>query len=195
MQTRKGAAAMKPYVVRIALVLLLAAGATATGRCGLPEKARALVAPRPTPTVAPTPEPTPVPVPPLKMEFVRIREERTRGPAGTPACEIDIELVGAKRSEVESARVLVRTAVDDLGTNLVPDNAAAAALAPLKGENPEAPIVLPVPLKLAARKAVLLREVSGEIELSVPGAEPAAAAGNPKVLRRYRFVLKDVPLP
>ncbi|MBK9087519.1 MAG: hypothetical protein IPL90_00050 [Holophagales bacterium] len=153
------------------------------------------MAPRPTPTVAPTPEPTQVPVPPLKMEFVRVREERARGPAGTPACEIDIELVGAKRSEVESARVLVRTAVDDLGTNLVPDDAAAAALAPLKGEDPGAPIVLPVPLKLAARKAVSLREVSGEIELYVPGSDPAAAATNPRYLRRYRFELKDVPLP
>lgn len=186
---------MKPRPARIAFVVLLAAGAAATAACGLQEKARALVAPRPTPTVAPTPEPTPVPVPPLKMEFVRIREERKRGPVGTPLCEIDIELVGAKRSEIESARVLVRTAVDDLGTNLVLENAAAAVLEPLKGENPEAPVVLPVPLKLAVRKAVSLREVSGEIELYVPGGDPAAAAANPRYLRRYRFVLKDVPLP
>ena len=114
---------------------------------------------------------------------------------GPPACEVDIELVGAKRSEIESARVLVRTAVDDLGTNLVLDDAAAAALAPLKGEDPEAPIVLPVPIKLAARKAVSLREVSGEIELYVPGGDPAAAASNPRYLRRYRFALKGVPLP
>ncbi len=107
-QARKGAAAMKP-ARRIALASFSPPVATlSTAACGLPEKARALVAPRPTPTVAPTPEPTPVPVPPLKMEFVRVREERTRGPVGTPACEIDIELVGAKRSEVESARVLVR---------------------------------------------------------------------------------------
>ena len=186
---------MKPTRFPLAPLLAATVATLFLAACGLPEKARALVAPRPTPTVAPTPEPTPVPVPPLKMEFVRVREERTRGPVGTSACEIDIELVGAKRSEVESARVLVRIAVDDLGTNLVPDNAAAAALAPLKGENLEAPIVLPVPLKLAARKAVSLREVSGEIELSVPGADSAAAAGDPRVLRRYRFVLKDVPLP
>lgn len=177
------------------LALLLAAAFTASGGCGLPERARALVAPRPTPAVAPTPEPTPVPVPPLKMEFVRVREERRRGPVGTPLCEIDIELVGAKRSEIESARVLVRTAVDDLGTNLILENAGAAALEPLKGEGSEGPVVLPVPLKLAARKAVSLREVSGEIELYVPGGDPAAAASNPRYLRRYRFELKDVPLP
>lgn len=186
---------MKPCPVRIALTFLLAAVAVATAACGLPEKARALVAPRPTPTVAPTPSPTPLPVPPLKMEFVRIREDRVRGSAGTALSEIDIELVGAKRGEIESVRVLVRTAVDDLGTNLVLESASAAPLEPLKGEDPEAPVVLPVPLKLAARKAVSLREVSGDIELYVPGGDPAAAAGNPRYLRRYRFVLRDVPLP
>ncbi len=186
---------MKPIRFPLASLLAATVATLSLAACGLPEKARALVAPRPTPTVAPTPEPTPLPVPPLKMEFVRIREERRRGPAGTPVCEIDIELVGAKRSEIESARVLVRTAVDDLGTNLVLENAAAVALAPLKGEDPGAPVVLPVPLKLASRKAVSLKEVSGEIELYVPGGDPEAAASNPRYLRRYRFALKDVPLP
>ncbi len=194
-QSRRASAARKPRPARIAIAVLLAAGAAATAACGLPEKARALVAPRPTPTVAPTPEPTPVPVPPLQMQFVRIREERRRGPAGTPFCEIDIELVDAKRSEIGSARVLVRTAVDDLGTNLVLENAAAAPHEPLKGEDPGAPVVLPVPLKLAARTATSLREVSGEIELHVPGGDPAAASSNPRYLRRYRFELKGVPLP
>ena len=186
---------MKPRSARIALVVLLAVGAAATAACGLPEKARALVSPRPTPTVVPTPSPTPLPVPPLKMEFVRIREDRVRGSAGSALCEIDIELVGAKRNEIETARVLVRTAVDDLGTNLVLDGAASVAARPLKAGDPEAPVVLPVPLKLAARTATSLAEVSGEIELFVPGGDPAAAASDPRYLRRYRFVLKDVPLP
>ena len=186
---------MKRDRPRITLALLLAAAAAlATAGCGLPEKARSLlVAPTPTPTVVPTP--TPIPVPPLQMDFVRLREERVRGSAGSPLCEIDIQLVGAKRSEVESARILVRTAVDDLGTNLVFENAAAAALEPLKGGDPDAPIVLPVPIKLASRKAATLREVKGEIELYVPGGDPAAAASNPRYLRRYRFALEDIPLP
>jgi len=192
---RRGSAAIASRPGRAVLALLLAAAATSTPGCGLPEKARALVAPRPTPTVVPTPSPTPVPVPPLKMEFVRIREDRVRGSAGTALCEIDIQLVGGNRSEIASARVLVRTAVDDLGTNLVLDGAASVVLEPLKPGDPEAPVVLPVPLKLAARTATSLREVSGEIELYVPGGDPAAAASDPRYLRRYRFVLKDVPLP
>ncbi len=182
-------------------VLLLASAVAATALaalapagCGLPEKARALVTPKPTATVA-VPTPTPIPVPPLQMEFVRIREERSRGPEASPISEIDIQLVGAKRSEIESARVLVQTAVDDLGTNLVFENAAAAPLAPLKAEDPDAPVVLPVPLKLASRKASTLTEVTGEIELYVPGGDPSAAATNPRYLRRYRFALKGVPLP
>ena len=199
---------------RVVPLLLLAAAATAG--CGLPEKVLARVLPRPTPTVAPAPTPTPGPVPPLKMEFVKVREERARGTAGTPSCAVEIRLVGATRGEVEAARVLVRTAVDDLGTNLVPAGAAEAPLGPVPGEWMDAPLVLPVPMKVASRKATFLREVSGEIELYVPGAVPAAGGAHapggsagapgpgegldprrlpPNTLRRYRFSLKDVPLP
>lgn len=175
------------------LALTLSALLASAG-CGLPGKVRALVSPKPTPTVV-VPTPTPIPVPPLKMEFVRIREERSRGPEAVPLCEIDIELVGARRSEIEQARVLVRTAVDDLGTSLVPENAAAATLEPLRGGDPEAPLVLPVPIRLASRKAATLAEVSGEIELYAPGGDPAATPADSRYLRRYRFSLKDVPLP
>lgn len=195
MRARRGCAAIASCPVRAVLALVLAAVAASTAACGLPEKARALVSPRPTPTVVPPPSPTPLAVPPLKMEFVRIREDRVRGSAGSALCEIDIELVGARRNEIEAARVLVRTAVDDLGTNLVLDGAASVAARPLKAGDPEAPVVLPVPLKLAARTATSLAEVSGEIELFVPGGDPAAASSDPRYLRRYRFILKDVPLP
>lgn len=187
-RSRKEPALRPLLLAAVAVVAIIPAG------CGLPEKARALVTPKPTPTVV-VPTPTPLPVPPLKMEFVKIREERTRGPEAVPLAEIHIELVGAKRSEIESARVLVRTAVDDLGTNLVFENAAAAALAPLKAEDPDAPVVLPVPLKLASRKAATVTEVTGEIELYVPGGDPAAKPTDPRYLRRYRFALNGVPLP
>ena len=156
-----------------ALALLLAA--LATGGCGLPEKARGLFA-KPTPT--PLPTPTPVPAPPLKLDFVGVREERVRGNAGRALCEIDVLLVGSKRSEIESARVVVTRAVDDLGTNLVPDG--KPALEPVTGEDAAAAVVLPVPLKLAPRKARALAEVSGEIELYVPNADPGALVAVPK---------------
>lgn len=184
---------------RAALALLLA---LASAGCGVPEKVRALVAPTPTATVVPTP--TPVPVPLLAMDFVKIREERARGEAGKASCAVEIALGGAKRSEIAAARVVVKTAVDDLGTSLLPDDAAASAFAPLPAGEPEAPVVLAVPLKVASRKATSLREVSGEIELYVPGADPSAPATGPgldpkrlppNTVRHYRFSLKDVPLP
>ena len=157
---------------RAALVLLLAASAAG---CGLPEKARGLFA-KPTPT--PLPTPTPVPAPPLKLEFVGIREERVRGSAGRALCEVDVLLVGSKRSEIESARVVVKKAVDDLGTNLALE--ASPALEPVTGEDAAAAVVLAVPLKLAPRKARALAEVSGEIELYVPNADPGALVAVPK---------------
>ena len=184
-----------------ALALLLA---VAPAGCGAPEKLRALVAPKPTPAPTAAPAPTPVPPPPLAMDFVKVREERARGSAGPAACSVDIALGGAKREEIAEARVVVKTAVDDLGTSLLPDGAASPAFAPLPAGGPDAPVVLSVPMKVAARKATSLREVSGEIELYVPGGDPKAppsAAGlDPKSLppgtvRRYRFSLKDVPLP
>lgn len=163
---------MKPSPARLATLLLVVAAALPTGAgCGLPERLRGLAA-RPTPTPAPTA--TPLPVPPLKMDFVRIREERARGEAGRSYCEIDVELAGTRRSEVEAARIVVARAVDDLGTSLVPDGAAAAKLEAVQGGDPNAPLLLALPLKPAPRQARRLPEVSGEIELYVPNADPAA---------------------
>jgi hypothetical protein len=108
------------------------------------------------------------------MEYLRVREERVRGAAGTPSCEIDVRLAGTKRKEVEAARIVVRHAVDDLGASLVPDLADQVVLEPVTGEDAEAPVALTVVLNVASRKAASIREVSGEIELYVPGADPAS---------------------
>ena len=166
----------RPPAPRAAAALALLLAASATGGCGLPEKARGLFA-KSTPT--PLPTPTPVPAPPLKLDFVGIREERVRGNAGQALCEVDVLLVGSKRSEVESARVVVKRAVDDLGTLLVLEG--SAALEPVTGEDAAAAVVLPVPLKLAPRKARSLAEVSGEIELYVPNADPGALVAVPEL--------------
>jgi len=161
---------MKRSPTRVAPLLLLALLLPLAAGCGLKERLRGLVS-KPAPT--PVPTATPLPVPPLKMDFVRVREERARGEAGRSYCEIDVELAGTRRSEVEAARVVVARAVDDLGTSLVPGG-AAAQLEPVEGGDLNAPLVLALPLKLAPRKASRLPEVSGEIELYVPNADPAA---------------------
>ncbi len=169
---------MPRRTARAALALALLAAAAATAGCGLPEKVKALVA-KPTPTPAPTP--TPVPAPPLQLTFLGIREERARGEAGASSCALDVQLVGTRRAEVESARVVVRKADDDTGASLVPDGAAKAGLEPVHGEDPEAAVTLSVPLKAAARKARTIGEVSGEIELYVPNVDPSAVVSVPKL--------------
>ena len=180
---------MKTAPARLALPLL-ALLALPLGGCKLPYQILSkLVAPKPTPT------PTPIPAQAIAAEFNSIEDERVAGDSQTPRMTVSVTLPGTKQNDVAAMRVVTKKVVDDLGTDLVLENAAAAALEPLKGENPEAPVVLPVPLKLAARKAVSVTEVSGEIELYVPGGDPSAAASNPRYLRRYRFALKGVPLP
>ena len=163
---------------RAALALALLAAAAATAGCGLPEKVKALVA---KPTPPPVPTPTPVPAPPLQMTFLGIREERARGEAGASTCALDVQLVGTRRGDIESARVVVRKADDDTGASLVPEGAEHAALEPVHGEDPEAAVTLSVPLKAAARKARTIGEVSGEIELYVPNVDPSAVVSVPKL--------------
>lgn len=170
--------ALPRRTVRAPLALLLAAAATVSPGCGLPEKVKALIA-KPTPTPAPTP--TPVPAPPLQLTFLGIREERARGEAGASTCALDVQLVGTRRADVESARVLVSKADDDTGASLVPGDAAKAGREPVRGEDPEAAVTLSVPLKAAARKARTIGEVSGEIELYVPNVDPSAVVSVPKL--------------
>lgn len=169
---------MPRRTARAALALALLAAAAATAGCGLPEKVKALVA-KPTPTPAPTP--TPVPAPPLQLTFLGIREERARGEAGPSSAALDVQLVGTRRAEVESARVVVKKADDDTGASLVPDGASKAGLEPVHGEDPEAAVTLSVPLKAASRKARTIGEVSGEIELYVPNVDPSAVVFVPKL--------------
>ena len=165
---------------------LLAAG------CGLPERVRSLVA-RPTPTALP--RPTPVPAPPLELSFLGIREDRVRGgAAGAAGRTIEVALAGTRRGDVETARVVVETAVDDLGTSLVPAGAENAAHEPPRGDDAAAPVVLSVPLKLASRAASSLREVSGSIELYVPDADPGAVVTVPRFRSRAGSTLASPSL-
>lgn len=172
--------------------LALATTLLASSGCGLPERVRGLVA-RPTPTALP--QPSPIPAPPLEMGFLGIREDRVRGGAAGPAgTTIEVALVGTKRGDVETARVVVETAVDDLGTSLVPAGAAGAAHGPPRGDDAAAPVVLSVPLKLASRAASSLREVSGSIELYVPDADPGAVVTVPRFRSRAGSTLASPSL-
>lgn len=173
-RTSRGTAAARRRAGALPALALLAAAAAG---CGLPGKAKALFA-KPTPT--PAPAPTPIPAPPLQMTFLGIREERARGEAGPSSCALEVQLAGTRRADVESARVVVAKAEDDTGASLVPDGAGAAALEPVRGEDPDAPVALSIALKAAERRARTIGEVSGEIELYVPNVDPSAVVVVPR---------------
>lgn len=159
--------------MRRAAVLLLVLGTVSLFGCKLPAQVlQKIFAPKATPTA------TPLPATALQAEFVQIREERVRGEGMSPMCALEVSLPGTKASEVASTRVVVRKVVDDLGTALVPDDAAEAGFVavyfdPSSGQ-PDAPVVVPVPMKNAPRKAKLLREVTADVELYTPALDPAA---------------------
>ena len=172
---------MKIAPARLALPLL-ALLALPLGGCKLPYQILSkLVAPKPTPT------PTPIPAQPIAAEFNSIEDERVAGDSQTPRTTLTVTLPGTKQNDVAAMRVVTRKVVDDLGTDLVPENAAEAQFESVgqrdsyPGEEPP-PASVSVPMKTASRKAKVLKEVSAEVELYTPALDPAALVTIPKFL-------------
>ena len=164
-----------------------------------PAAAQSKAKPKPA-AAAKTSAPAPAKATPANATLKTVQDRRSEG--HFPRCTLGIELPDIPAHEARASRVVVMKAVDDLGTNLVREDAADARLEPTQRgsfgkpkEGPAPPTIVFAELKNPPRKATILKEVSGEIELYVPGGDPAAAASNPRYLRRYRFELKDVPLP
>ena len=168
---------------------------------GAPAAAQSKANPKPKPAAAAKAASTaPAKATPANATLKTVQDRRSEG--HFPRCTLGIELPDIPAYEARASRVVVMKAVDDLGTNLVREDAADARLEPTQRgsfgkpkEGPAPPTIVFAEMKNPPRKATTLKEVSGEIELTVPGGDPAAAASDPRYLRRYRFVLKDVPLP
>jgi hypothetical protein len=119
---------------------------------------------------------------PANAKMGVLQDRRSEG--HFPRCTLGIELPDYPAHEVTAARVVVTKAVDDLGTNLVKEDAAQAPLeATQRGQlgKPEAgkpvpPTLVFAEMKNPPRKAKVLREVSGEIELFVPSRDPNGEA-------------------
>ena len=152
------------------------------GGCKLPYQIISkLVAPKATPT------PTPIPAQPIAAEFSSIEDERVAGDSQVPRATLTVTLPGTKQAEVAAMRVVTKKVVDDLGTSLVPENAAEAQFESVSpGESyPDQeplPVSVSVPLKTASRKAKVLKEVEADVELYTPALDPAALVSVPKVL-------------
>ena len=122
---------------------------------------------------------------PANVKLAQLQDRRSAG--HFPRCTLGIELPDIPAFEAKAARVIVKTAVDDLGTNLVREDAAEARLEPTqrgmfaKPGDKTVTIVF-AEMKNPPRKAKVLKEVSGEIELYMPGRDPNGEAAFPKVL-------------
>lgn len=164
---------MKRSPLRTATVLLLAFGTSLATACKLPDKMVGLIRSRygPTPTPIPTAAP---PAPEIKVDFFQLFDNRVRGDSEVAGTQVDVEIPDVKRGDVVAARVVLRKAVDDLGTNLVLDDAAGAGLEPTVGGEAEAPAFISLHLKLAPRKAKSIVEISGDLELYSPETDPDA---------------------
>lgn len=172
---------MKIAPARLALPLL-ALLALPLGGCKLPYQIISkLVGPKATPT------PTPIPAQSIATEFSAIEDERVAGDSQTPRMTLTVTLPGTKHNDVAAMRVVTTKVVDDLGTNLVPENAAEAHFESVRevdvyGEDAPPPVNVSIAMKSASRKAKILKEVSAEVELYTPALDPAALVTIPRFL-------------
>ncbi len=124
---------------------------------------------------------------PANAKLVTVQDRRTDG--SFPRCTLGIELPDTPAVDAKAARVVVTKAVDDLGTNLVREDASEARLEPTqRGQfgapdgKPSPPTIVFAEVKNPPRKAKVLKEVSGEIELFIPSRDPNGEATLPKFL-------------
>lgn len=175
---------MKYAQARLALPLLAALLALPLGGCKLPYQILSkLVAPKVKPT------PTPIPAQPVAAEFSQVEDERVAGDSQVPRTTVTVTLPGTKLAEVAAMRVVATKVVDDLGTNLVPDDAASASFESVRqgggyGDAAEAPppLSVTVPMKSAPRKAKVLKEVAADVEVYMPSRDPTSLVTIPKFL-------------
>jgi hypothetical protein len=171
---------MKRTPARLALPLLAALLASTLGGCNLPyEIAKKFVKPK----VAPTP--TPMPATEIQAELVSISEDRAGGEGRVSSASVTVALKGTKVGEVASYRVVPTKIVDDLGTSLVPENAASEAQFQSLYFDPEygqgdLPVSVEVPMKPASRKAKAIAEATAEVDVYTPALDPAALVTVPK---------------
>lgn len=134
---------------------------------------------------AAAPKATPAPLP-ANVKLAQIADERG-GPL--PGLSLTLQLPDIVSSEVAGQRVLVQKALDDRAASLLPPDADGArmeantwGLMAGKDEKPS-PLSVVVRLRSPSREASALKEVSGVLELFMPGRDPAAMTSIPDFLK------------
>jgi hypothetical protein len=129
---------------------------------------------------------------------VKVIEINDRRMSPFPDLKVSFSVPALQASAVFGERILVRAATDDTGRSLVPEGDSASAFVLGSGRRPEGekptPAVFRVSLASPSRSAKALRELSGDVELYVPGRDPAAVATVPNILPASGSPLADPTL-
>ncbi len=160
--------------MHVSLALVLGAALTASPAAAQ-SKSKSKKATAAKPAAAPK-------ITPANARMTSLQDRRSEG--HFPRCTLGIELPDYPAHEVTAARVVVKKAVDDLGTNLVKEDAAEVPLEPTqrgqfgKPDDGKAapPAIVFAEMKNPPRAAKALKEVAGEIELFVPSRDPNGEA-------------------
>lgn len=140
----------------------------------------------------------PAPARPLELSVERVNDRR--GGEFFQRLELAVEIPEFTSEEVLAARVLVRSAVDDSGQDLVDEEAGEPALEEVGGSSfldegsRKAPARLSFTLENPPRTSSTIKEVAGEIELFMPSRDPNTLALVPKFLGSKGKVLSHKAL-
>jgi hypothetical protein len=112
------------------------------------------------------------------QESVKVRHVNDRRATGFFAeLSMTLELPKIKASEVAASRVIVKSATDETGRDLVDAEKGEPPLQLSMGRSADQnPATVSLSLKNPDRKATKVKEVRGEIELYLPGKDPNSVA-------------------
>lgn len=120
---------------------------------------------------------------PLEVTVTQVNDRRASGHFAQ--LTISVELPGIRSADVAASRVLVASAVDETGRNLIDADAGEPQLEPnhrMSAEAPALPAMVSITLENPDRKATKVKEVRGEIELFMPSKDANSVAEIPKFL-------------
>lgn len=178
---------MRAVLAPLALALLLTSPALAQKKAKTPVRPKAKAAA------------ASVPAPPAKVTLGLVRDRRTDG-SFFKKLEINLELPDVPAADVAAARTVVRSAVDDTGRNLVPDDSGKGGLQDTRQGSPGEPVAKAEPTKVTvelrnpSRKAIVVKSVTGEIELYMPRKDPNGVATVTGFMTRAGVPLQDPAL-
>ncbi|MDA8101298.1 MAG: hypothetical protein M0042_16885 [Nitrospiraceae bacterium] len=108
----------------------------------------------------------------IKVAVAEVKDQRSTGEFFN-SLEIKLRLIGDDAAAVRGIKTVVRSAADDTGRSLLSEDEKQApfeTIADGRGRKPE----VTLKLKNPARKASVVKEISGDLLLFMPDKDPAA---------------------